>query len=336
MNLIVISRYICANDSYLNSYGNTDEDSLTNGYLDSTVVDWVPGMNGLRLRDLPSFCRTTDPNELLFKFCMEACESAHEASSVVIHTFDALEQQLLDTLSTKLPNLFAIGPLQLLLDRVPRDPLKSIQYSFWKEETQCLKWLDIQKPSSVIYVNFGGTTVLTPQQVVEFGWGLANSNHPFLWIIRSDLVAGGSTCLPDEFLVEIKERSMIISWCPQEDVLNHPSVGGFLTHCGWNSTLESLSAGVPMLCYPFFGEQQTNCWFTCNQVGAGLEIDNDVKRGQVEELVRVLMEGEKGKEMRSKAMEIRKLAKEATSPHGTSSINLDNLVTQVLLQKPAY
>ncbi|GMN27436.1 hypothetical protein TIFTF001_001641 [Ficus carica] len=308
------------------------ESSLTNNILD-IFIDWVPEMKSVRLRDLPTLWRITDSNDLLFNFCMEIAENASEASAVVIHTFDALERDLLDALSSALPNLYAIGPIQLLLNRLPKDPLKPIQYNLWKEETECLKWLNTQKPNSVIYVNFGSITVLTPQQVVEFGWGLANSGHPFFWVIRPDLVIGEFVCLSHEFMTETRERSLISSWCPQEDVLNHPSIGGFLTHCGWNSIIESLSSGVPMLCYPFFAEQQTNCRFVCNEWDVGLEIDNDVKRGQVENLVRELMEKEKGKKMKSKAMKWKKLAEEATGPKGSSSLNFDNLVSQVVLPK---
>ena len=312
--------------------GVTDESSLTNDFL-NTLVDWVPEMKGVRLRDLPSLWKITDSNNFLFNFCMKIAEKASDASAVVIHSFDALERDLLGALSSTLPNLYAIGPLQLLLNRLPKDPLKPIQYSLWKEETECLKWLNTHKPNSVIFVNFGSITVLTPQQVVELGWGLANSGHPFFLVIRPDLVIGESACLSPEFLAEIKERSLIASWCPQDDVLSHPSIGGFLTHCGWNSIIESLSCGVPMLCYPFFAEQQTNCRFVCNEWDVGLEIDNDVKRDQVENLVRELMEKEKGKKMKSKAMEWKKLAEEATGPQGSSCMNFDNLVSQVLLPK---
>lgn len=142
----------------------------------------------------------------------------------------------MENLKPKIPNLYTLGPLQLLLDtRVPEDPLKSIPYNLWKEDSECLKWLDAQKANSVIYVNFGSVIILTPQQVIDIGWGLANSNHPFLWVIRDDLVVGESAYLSKEFLDGIKGRSLIISWCSQEDVLNHLSVAGFLTHCGWNS-----------------------------------------------------------------------------------------------------
>ncbi|XP_062107051.1 7-deoxyloganetin glucosyltransferase-like [Humulus lupulus] len=311
-----------------------DENSLTNGFLD-TSMEWIPGMKGLRFRDLPTFCRITDSNDIMFIWTMEAIERASKSSAVVIHTFEALERRVLGALSSSLslPNIYPIGPLQLLLDQLPEDPLNYVPYSLWKEEPECIKWLSTQNPNSVIYANFGSIAVLTKQQVVEIGWGLANSNHPFLWVIRPDLVIGESANLPPEFLDQTKGRSLIINWSPQEDVLNHPSLGGFLTHCGWNSIVESLTSGVPMICYPYFADQQTNCWFACNDWGVGMEIENEVKRDQVTKLVKELLEGEKGKKMKRKAMEWKKLAYEATVPHGSSSTKLEDLVNQVLLQK---
>ncbi|XP_050266575.1 7-deoxyloganetin glucosyltransferase-like isoform X2 [Quercus robur] len=309
-----------------------DKSYLTNGYLD-TVIDWIPGMRGIRLKDLPSEVRTIDPNDVVFKFVIETAERAPTASGIVIQTFDALEQEVLDALLTMFPHVYAIGPLQPLLNHLTNDPLKSIGYSLWEEETECLQWLNSKAPNSVIYVNFGSIVVMTPTQLVEFGWGIANSKYLFLWIIRPDLVVGESAILPPEFKLVTKERGLIASWCPQEEVLNHPSIGGFITHSGWNSTIESVCAGVPMLCWPFLGDQQTNCKYTCNEWGIGMEIDNDVKREEVEKIVKELMEGEKGKKMKKKAMEWKKLAEEATEPLGSSSINVKNLVNEVLLSK---
>ena len=290
-------------------------------------------MRDICLKDLPSFVRTIDPNDIILNLLIETAKRAHEASKVIVQTFNMLEQEVLDALSTMFSHVYAIGPLQPLLNQLPNDPLESIGYSLWKEETHCLNWLNSKAPNSVIYVNFGSVTVMTPLQLIEFGWGLANSKQPFLWIIRPDLVVGESGTLPLEFEIETKERSLIISWCPQEEVLNHPSVGGFLTHCGWNSIIESLCAGVPMLCCPFIGDQQTNCKYTCNDWGIGMEINNDVKREEVEKNVRELMERDKGKKMKKKALEWKKLAKDATDPLGSSSINLNNLVSEVLLSK---
>ena len=309
-----------------------DEGCFTNGFLD-TIIDWIPGIKAIRLRDLPTSFRTTNPGDIIFNFLLESNKTFPKASAIVIHTFDALEGDVLDALSAMLPRVYTIGPLQLLLNHLPEDPGKQVRYSHWKQVTKCLEWLDTKPQNSVMYVNFGSIIVMTPQQLVEFGMGLANSNRHFLWIIRPDLMISESAVLPPEFVSQTKERGVIASWCSQEQVLNHPSVGGFLTHCGWNSTVESVSSGVPMMCWPFFADQQTNCWYTCNELGLGMEIDSDVKRDEVEKLVRELMEGDKGKAMKIKAMEWKKLAEKATGPNGSSSINLDELVNLMLSRK---
>ncbi|KAK8698782.1 hypothetical protein V6N13_114889 [Hibiscus sabdariffa] len=308
-----------------------DESYLSNGYLD-TIIDWIPGMKNLRIRDLPSFVRTTNPDDIMLNFLATESERATKASAVIVNTFDELEHDVLKALSAILPRIYAIGPLHLLLKNIPHSPsLNSIASNLWKEEPQCLQWLDSKQPKSVVYVNFRSITVMTANQLVEFAWGLANSNQPFLWIIRPDLVRGDSAILPPEFIEETKERSLMASWIPQEQVLNHPAMAGFLTHSGWNSTIESVSSGVPMISWPFFAEQQTNCRFACNEWGVGLEIDSDVKRDEVEKLVRELMEGKKGKEMKRKSMELKKKAEEAASLNGPSFLNLESLINQVLL-----
>ncbi|KAB5551596.1 hypothetical protein DKX38_008907 [Salix brachista] len=309
-----------------------DESYLTNGYLDK-VVDWIPGMRDIRLRDLPSFIRTTDPDDIFFKYSVECAGRASEGSALIFHTFDVLEQEVLNALYPMFPRVYTIGPLQLLRNQKQEADLSSVACNLWKEEVECLHWLDSHKPRSLIYVNFGSITTVTKEQLVEFGMGLAESGHPFLWIIRPDMVAGDSAILPPEFTEETKERSFICSWCPQEEVLNHPSIGGFLTHSGWGSTMESISSGVPMLCWPFCGDQQTNCRYTCSEWGIGMEIDNNVKRDNVKKLVTELMEGEKSEKMKKKATEWRKLAEVASGASGSSSMNLDKLVKEVLCQE---
>nr|BBQ04945.1 UDP-glycosyltransferase [Rosa sp.] len=312
-----------------------DENCLTNGSLDK-VIDWIPGIKDIRLRYLPSSWRTTNPDNILFNFTLEAVKRVHKASAVVVHTFDALEPDVLDSLSKStslLPPVYAIGPLQLLLNQIPEHPLKSVGYSLWKEETECLLWLNSKAKNSVVYVNFGSLVVIRAEHLIEFGRGLANSKLPFLWVIRPDLIIGESAILPPEFVAETEGRCLVASWCPQEQVLNHPSVGAFLTHCGWNSTMESISAGVPMLCWPLSGDQPINCRYVCNEWGIGMEISSDVKRDEVEKFVKELMEGEKGRKMKSKVMEWKKLAEKASGPLGSSSITLDNLVNEVLLSK---
>ena len=107
-------------------------------------------------------------------------------------------------------------------------------------------------------------------------WVYPLTKKPFLWIIRPDLVIGGSVVLSLEFVNEISDRGLIATWCLQEQVLNHPSIGGFLTHCGWNSTTESICAGVPMLCCPFFADQPANCRYICNEWEIGMEINEGI------------------------------------------------------------
>ncbi|BBG99844.1 hypothetical protein Prudu_009668 [Prunus dulcis] len=227
------------------------------------VIDWIPVMKGKRLRDLPSFLRTTNPDDVLLTLGLVVSDVIHKASALVLFTFDALEQGVLTAPSSmpNIPPVYTIGPVELLLNQIPKDHLNFIGYSRWKEETECLPMAKL------------------PWQKTQLFMGL------------------------------------IASWCPQEQVLNHASVGGFLRHGGWNSTIESLTAVVPMLCWPFFADRQTDCYYTCNEWGIGMEIDNDVKRDEVEKLIKELMEGENGKKMTNKAMEWKKLAQEATGSH---------------------
>ncbi|KAH0705343.1 hypothetical protein KY290_010038 [Solanum tuberosum] len=308
-----------------------DASYLTNGYLEKKL-DFIPGMKDVRLRDLPSFLRTTNPDDFMIKFILQETERARKASAIVLNTFETLESEVLESLQTLLPPVYPIGPLHLLVKHVDDENLKGLGSSLWKEEPECIQWLNNKEPNSVIYVNFGSITVMTPDQLLEFAWGLANSQQEFLWIIRPDIVSGYESILPLEFVEETKNRRMLASWCSQEEVLNHPAIGGFLTHSGWNSTLESITSGVPMLCWPFFAEQQTNCWFSETKWGIGMEIDNNVKRDEVENLVRELMVGEKGKEMKKKAMEWKELAEiSAKKSTGSSYVNIEKVINDVLL-----
>ncbi|PKI31232.1 7-deoxyloganetin glucosyltransferase-like isoform X1 [Punica granatum] len=309
-----------------------DESYLTNGFLE-TKIDWIPGMTNMRLRDMPSFCRTTDPDDFVFHFMADAAARFDKASATIIHTFEPLEVDVLSALSSMFSRtVYTIGPFQLLINRILENGnhLKHMGCNLWKEDKECLKWLDSQKPESVLYINFGSIAFLTSQQLVEFAMGIANSKHPFLWIIRPDLVDGDTAVLPPEFTSETKGRAFITEWCPQEEVLNHPSVGGFLTHCGWNSMIESLSAGVPTLCWPYFGDQQTICKYARSDWEIALEIGSDVKQDEVEGLVKELMEGEKGKQMKKRATEWKRLAFIATREEGSSTINLGEIISDIM------
>ncbi|XP_021861815.1 7-deoxyloganetin glucosyltransferase [Spinacia oleracea] len=310
-----------------------DESYLTNGYLD-TPIDWVPGLiKGAKLKHLPTFIRTTNPNDIMFNYLGEAARTGSAAHGMILNTFDDLEGQVLSSINTEINNLYTIGPLPLLCQRLNERELLPLSSSLWKEDTNCLEWLDKRSPKSVIYVNYGSLAILTPSQLEEFAWGLANSNHPFLWIIRSDLIVGGSSMLlSNDYMEEIKERGLLSSWCSQEKVLQHPSIAVFLTHCGWNSTLESITEGVPMICWPFFAEQQTNCLYACHEWKVGVEMEEgEVRREKVEGLVKEMMEGEKGKELKVKSIEWKCKAEECTMFGGSSYSNFDKLVSDLML-----
>lgn len=303
-----------------------DESCLSNGYLD-TIIDWIPAMEGVRLKDLPTFIRTTNRDDIMFNYNLESVNNALKTGSLILNTFDELEQDVLDAMKSKFPNIYTIGPLSLLSEQIICDAkIESVEASLWNGDDKCLEWLDKRDAGSVVYVNYGSLIIMTPKQLSEFAWGLANSKYSFLWVIRPNLVHGGTEIISQDFLDEIKDRGLILDWCPQEKVLGHPSVRGFLTHCGWNSSLESISHGVPMICWPFFAEQQTNCHYLCSKWGIGLEIDSDVKREEVEGLLRELMDGKMGEEMRGKAIELKKRAERATKQGGSSYINFDMLV----------
>ncbi|TKY50105.1 7-deoxyloganetin glucosyltransferase [Spatholobus suberectus] len=205
----------------------------------------------------------------------------------------------MNALSSILPHVYRVGPFLSFLNQSPQNHLASLGSNLWKEDTEFLKWLESKEPESVVYVNFGNTTVMSPEQLFEFAW----------------------------------DEGLIGSWCPQEQVLNHPSVGGFLTYYGWNSTIESICAGVPMLCWPIVADRPTNCRYICNEWGIGIEIDTNVKREEMEKVINELMVGKKAKTMRQKVMELRKKAEEYTKLGGRSYMNLDIVISEVLLKQ---
>uniref|UniRef100_A0A5B7AAB1 Glycosyltransferase n=1 Tax=Davidia involucrata TaxID=16924 RepID=A0A5B7AAB1_DAVIN len=310
-----------------------DENFISDGTLD-TPVDWIPGMRNIRLKDLPSFFRSTNPNDIMFDFLGEEAQNCLKAPAIIFNTFDAFEHQVLKAIASKFSRIYTIGPLLLLDTHVPDGHVKSLNSSLWKEDPKCFEWLDQRGPNSVVYVNYGSITVMTDQHLKEFAWGLANSKYPFLWIVRPDVLMGDSATLPQEFFEETKDRGLLVSWCQQEQVLSHPSVGAFLTHCGWNSVMESVCVGVPVICWPFFADQQTNCRYSCtDQWGIGMEVNHDVKRDEIEALVKEMMEGDKGRQMRSKAQEWKKKAEEVTDIGGSSYNNFDRFIKEALHYK---
>ncbi|CAD6249427.1 unnamed protein product [Miscanthus lutarioriparius] len=189
-----------------------DESDLTNGYLD-TAIDWIPGMPGIRLKDIPSFIRTTDRDDVMLNFDGGEAQNARKARGVILNTYDALEQDVVDALRREFPRVYTVGPLATFANAAGGGGLDEIGGNLWKEDTGCLRWLETQRPGSVVYVNFGSITVMTAAQLAELAWGLAGCGSLFLWVIRPDLVSGENAMLPEGFVTDTKERGILASWC---------------------------------------------------------------------------------------------------------------------------
>lgn len=158
-------------------------------------------MKSIHFRDLTSFIRTTDANDIMVNYIVGLIRNTFRALAIILNTFDPLEKEVMKALSSMFPCLCTIGPLQLPLSQIGMTDAGSKQNdligsNLWKEESDYLEWLDLQDPGSVLYVNFGSITMLSPEQVIEFAWGLANSRRPFLWVVRTDLVYGHTAMLP--------------------------------------------------------------------------------------------------------------------------------------------
>nr|GEX64661.1 UDP-glycosyltransferase 76H1-like [Tanacetum cinerariifolium] len=162
-------------------------------------------------------------------------------------------------------------------------------------------------------------------------WGLAKSNQRFLWAVRPGSVCDSNwlECLPEGFIEETKERGLIVKWAPQKDVLAHFAVGGFWSHCGWNSTLESISEGVPMLCQPFIADQGVNTRYISYvwKIGAELEC---LERGEIEKMIRKVIVDEEGEKMRLRANGMKEMVKRALENGGSSHDSMEALVNFIL------
>ncbi|KAL5707806.1 hypothetical protein ACHQM5_018667 [Ranunculus cassubicifolius] len=318
---------IISDMSLISTLGAAEELISRNGNLEADV-DFINAIHDFRLRDVPSFF--WDGNlEAQKMLCMDLPKLSR-VSAIILNTFETLEHEVLAAIKSLLPPIYPIGPLQMLEKHIPSQELRSFGSNLLKENQDCFHFLDSKPVNSVLYINFGSGAGLTRHQLIEFAWGLANSKHNFLWVVRPDLVIGGEDAeFPVEFMTEIDGRGMIITgWCPQEKVLCHSSTGGFLTHSGWNSMLDALCGGIPVVNWPCFFDQYTNCRSSCVHWGIGLQIDKDVNRCNVERIVKELMESEKGKEMKRKCMEWKMAAEESTKLDGSSCGNLQKFAEQ--------
>ncbi|KAF8709822.1 hypothetical protein HU200_029534 [Digitaria exilis] len=220
---------------------------------------------------------------VIFNLILRNNAATHLAEAIVCNSVHELEPGAF----ALFPSVLPVGPLSSCSDKPAG--------SFWPEDTSCAAWLDAQPASSVVYVAFGSLAAYDAAQLVEMAEGLALTSRPFLWVVRP----GSAT---EELVDELRRRAAasrgrVVCWCPQRRVLAHPSVGCFLTHCGWNSTMEAVANGVPLLCWPYFTDQFLNQSYICDVWSTGIKVPRggdgegaglvgrEVVRGKVEELL---------------------------------------------------
>lgn len=180
----------------------------------------------------------------------------------------------------------------------------------------------------MIFVSLGSLALMEINEVMETASGLDSSNQQFLWVIRPGSVRGSTWIeyLPKEFSKIISGRGYIVKWAPQKEVLSHPAVGGFWSHCGWNSTLESIGEGVPMICKPFSSDQKVNARYLECVWKIGIQVEGDLDRGAVERAVKRLMVEEEGEEMRKRAISLKEQLRASVISGGSSHNSLEKFV----------
>lgn len=195
----------------------------------------------------------------------------------------------------------------------------------------CLKWLDKRDFRSVVYVSLGSVAILGQEQMDAIARALISSNCYFLWMVR----ASEESKLPADFRSETSEseKGLIVNWCPQLEVLEHQAVACFVTHCGWNSTLESLSLGVPVVAIPQMIDQMTNAKFLADVWQSGVRVKANNKgiatREEIEMCIKEVTEGERAEELRRNAEKWRDLAQEAITEGGSSHNNIHDFISQL-------
>ncbi|XP_047162445.1 UDP-glucose iridoid glucosyltransferase-like [Vigna umbellata] len=288
---------------------------------DSMSLDLVPELEPLRFKDLPMF-NSCDIQKQIAKTV-----AVRPSLGVICNTVNCLEEESLYRLHQVYKvSFFPIGPLHMIAEE------DSSSSSFVEEDYSCIGWLKKQPKESVLYVSLGSIASWEEKELTEVACGLANSKQKFLWVIRPGTISDVSEWLESlckDVRVAIAERGCIVKWAPQGEVLADEAVGGFWSHCGWNSTLESLCEGVPMMCQPHFGDQRVNARLLSHVWKVGLEWSNVMERNEIEVAVRRLMVNSEGKEMRQKALKLKNEIKIAVKD-GSSYDALNRLVKSIL------
>ncbi|EXC07559.1 UDP-glycosyltransferase 76F1 [Morus notabilis] len=289
--------------------------------LENQVVELPP----LKVKDLPVI-NTHNP-KTLYQLVDNLVNTTKASSGLIWNTFEDLEQSSLASISQQfsLP-IFPIGPFHKhnLVCTSPKSSLLA-------EDQTSISWLNTQPLKSVIYVSFGSLAATSVRDFLEIAWGLANSEHPFLWVVRPGSVLRSEwlEALPSGFLENLSGRGHIVKWAPQQKVLAHQAVGAFWTHNGWNSTLESICEGVPMICLPCFSDQKVNARYVSQVWKVGLQLENGLERGAIEKTITELMREKEGDEIRGRVSKLQEMANNCLEKGGTSYESLESLISHI-------
>ncbi|URE46917.1 UDP-glucoronosyl and UDP-glucosyl transferase [Musa troglodytarum] len=276
-------------------------------------LQFIPGLSAHRVCDLPEGV-VFGPLDSPFSCLLHRMgQSVAKAVAVLVNTFEGLEPTIDAEFSASFSEYVHIGPLHLLVPSAGPAP----------DTDHCLPWLDRHAPATVAYVSFGSVMTPQPAELAALAEGLEASGAAFLWSLKYH----ARELLPPGFLDRTKERGLVVSWAPQLDVLRHAAVGAFVTHCGWNSVLEAMTAGVPMVCHPFIGDQRMNARSVSLVWKIGVEFEGGaITKEGVTRALDTVLKGEEGKRMKAMVCELKAMATRAVQPQGSSSVNLKRLM----------
>ncbi|CAI0464985.1 unnamed protein product [Linum tenue] len=292
------------------------------------VVPGIPNRVTLTRSQLPDIVKG---EAKLSRFFDKLKQAERRSYGVIVNTFHSLEAEYADHYR-RVTGLKAwqLGPVSLFINRNFDDKINRGGKSDVNAEN-CLNWLDSMKPNSVLYICLGSLTRFSKPQITEISRALEESSHPFIWVLAKILKPSKEQWwLPEGFENRVKQsgKGLIIrGWAPQMAILEHASIGGFVTHCGWNSIMEGVCAGVPMVTWPIFAEQFYNEKLVTQVMKFGVSVGNEVWLRSAVEVV--MGGGVEAAEMRRKAVELGKEAKRAVGEGGTSSDELKGLLEEI-------
>ncbi|KAJ3681406.1 hypothetical protein LUZ60_015895 [Juncus effusus] len=283
----------------------------------------LPGLPELEPEDLPSFMNGPGMYPAYFEMVVNQFKGLDKADDVLINSFYELEPEEAKYMESAWRGK-TIGPT------VPSLQLDS-SYGFHlytPTTTPCIAWLESKPPRSVLYASFGSMACLDPAQMEEVAQGLYETGKPFLWAVRPS----EADKIPENFAEKSKDVGYIVSWSPQLEVLAHQAVGCFFSHCGWNSTIEALVLGMPIVGMPQWTDQPMNAKYVEDVWKVGKRVKPDqtglVKREEIVRCINEVMEGERSEEYRNNAKEWTKKAQEAIREGGSSHRNIVDFVTK--------